>query len=294
MHRLSTCPVCEQTNFRAFLSCRDYTVSHETFSLEQCMTCGFVMTNPQPEQAELPRYYQSDAYISHSNKSQNLVDRAYKISRAFSIRWKYQLLKKHSLKDPETILDYGCGTGSFLEYCQRKGMQVAGVEPSSTARDIAINHTHAQVVADIDEAKNTFDVITLWHVLEHVSDLNNTLEKIKGKLGKNGTMFIAVPNLQSRDAKKYTKHWAAFDVPRHLWHFSKTTMTKLVEKHQLTLNDIVPMRLDAYYVSLLSEKYRTGTNGLTTMGNALTQGWKSNNTAAKTGEYSSLIYIVRK
>lgn len=294
MRRLPTCPVCEQANFRAFQSCEDYTVSHETFDLQQCMSCGFVLTNPQPNEDELPRYYKSEAYISHSNKSQNLIDRAYKISRTFAIKWKHQVLKTNSLYPPKAVLDYGCGTGSFLEYCKQNSMEVAGVEPSSTARAEAIKQTQVEIVADLHEVKNTFDAITLWHVLEHVSDLNKTLENLKGKLRENGTMFIAVPNLQSRDAKKYQEHWAAFDVPRHLWHFSKITMKKLLEKHQLQLRHIVPMRLDAYYVSLLSEKYKRGTSGVTSLGNAIIQGWKSNSAARQTGEYSSLIYIVRK
>lgn len=294
MRKLTYCPVCEQTKFRPLLSCEDHTVSHETFSIEECVTCGFVLTNPQPDEAELPRYYTSGAYISHSDKSQNLVDRIYKVSRTFAIQWKYRVINNKSLTNPKSILDYGCGTGSFLAYCEQKGMQAAGVEPSPAARTIAGKQTSAKLTADLSQINETFDAITLWHVLEHVSALNETLEMLKGRLHQNGTMFIAVPNHQSSDAKKYNSHWAAYDVPRHLWHFSKATMKKLLEKHQLKLNDIVPMKLDAYYVSLLSEKYRGRTNGIANIGKAIVEGWRSNSAAGNTGEYSSLIYIVRK
>lgn len=294
MERLSACPVCSDSNFSAYLSCKDHTVSHETFQLQKCSRCGFVMTNPRPRDNDLPKYYQSEEYISHSDKSTNLVGKIYKVARTFTLKWKYELVQKHSLQKPSSILDYGCGTGAFLLECKKHGMKTTGVEPSSTARAQANEKTGDQVASDILEVNDTVDVISLWHVLEHVSNLNETVVRLKNHLKENGTMFIAVPNLQSHDAKKYGEYWAGYDVPRHLSHFSKNAMQKLLANHNLNLINVVPMRLDAFYVSLLSEKYRNRTNGISTIAKAFVEGWKSNRSAKTTGEYSSLIYIARK
>lgn len=252
------------------------------------------MTNPQPEEKDLPRYYQSESYISHSNKSQGIIDRIYKIARSYTLKWKYHLVQKHSLHHPSSLLDYGCGTGAFLQHCQTRNLHVAGVEPSDLARAEAIRMINAPVVSHLHEAKGQYDAITLWHVLEHVSTLNTTIEELKSKLQNNGTMFIAVPNLNSRDAKKYRQYWAAYDVPRHLWHFTKHSMESILNGHGLKLNKVLPMRLDAYYVSMLSEKYKRGQNNISTMTRALISGWQTNIEAKKTNEYSSLIYIIRK
>ncbi|MGC1241168.1 MAG: class I SAM-dependent methyltransferase [Chryseosolibacter sp.] len=295
MDHLKACPVCQGTDFSHFISCKDYTVSKETFHLEQCSTCGFVMTNPKPSDAELPRYYQSDAYISHSNKSSNIIDQIYKISRTYTLQWKYRLIQQLSLNTPNSILDYGCGTGAFLKECKKNGINVTGVEPSEVAREQARKNTQSLIVPDISEIANQYDAITLWHVLEHVSNLNETLTLLKSHLAENGTMFIAVPNLKSADANKYGKFWAAYDVPRHLWHFTANTMERLLNNHHLKLINVVPMKLDAYYVSLLSEKYRSdGKGAVAGMIKAALQGWKSNSLAKNTREYSSLIYIARK
>jgi 2-polyprenyl-3-methyl-5-hydroxy-6-metoxy-1,4-benzoquinol methylase len=294
MHYLSACPVCGEPQFSAYLSCKDYTVSHETFSLDQCTGCGFVMTNPRPDEGDLARYYESDAYISHSNRSLNLVDQVYKLSRTFTLKWKYDLIRKHGLTRPVSILDYGCGTGGFLQECKRHKMVISGVEPSALARAQAKTNTDREIFRDITEVKTDFDVITLWHVLEHVSELHKTISRLKSHLKESGTMFIAVPNLQSFDAKIYDEYWAAYDVPRHLWHFSRKTMQMVLARHDLKLNTIAPMRLDSYYVSLLSEQYKSRKKGVSNMVKALVQGWKSNRAAKVTEEHSSLIYIVRK
>lgn len=252
------------------------------------------MTNPQPNLEHLDKYYQSNSYISHTNKSTNLIDQVYKFSRKFTLQWKLKLLKKHSLRPPAHVLDYGCGTGAFLNICKNNQLQIAGVEPSAIAREQARRNTGVEIVPTIDFIDGHFDAITLWHVLEHVNDINDTLHKLKSHLHKNGTMFIAVPNLQSNDAKEYGADWAAFDVPRHLWHFSQPAMNRLIKNHALKIHRVIPMLLDAYYVSLLSEKYRSGKNGIVNMVLALHQGLKSNIKAKSTKEYSSLIYIVRK
>lgn len=294
MYALSACPICQKADLYAYLSCRDYTVSQEVFTLQKCNTCGLVLTNPRPDDNDLPKYYQSDRYISHTDNSTSLIDKVYKFSRIFTLKWKLNLLKKYSLHSPANVLDYGCGTGAFLNICMAHKLKIAGVEPSSIAREQAERNTGIEICSEIDHLTGNFDAITLWHVLEHVGDLNGTMEKLKTRLHKNGTMFIAVPNLQSNDAQQYGEQWAGYDVPRHLWHFSQAAMNDFLRNHQLKIHKVIPMRLDAYYVSLLSEKYRNSKNGIKTMTRALYQGLKSNFNAKKTKEYSSLIYLVRK
>jgi len=168
------------------------------------------------------------------------------------------------------------------------------VEPSASARRIAKENTGAEIFQTLTQVKQKVNVITLWHVLEHVTDLHGTIEALKTNLDENGTMFIAVPNHLSIDSLAYGEHWAGYDVPRHLWHFSRNTMARLLSQHHLNLINVVPMQLDAYYVSLLSEKYKNKKSNVPSIITAAMQGWKSNRTAKQTGEYSSLIYIVRK
>ena len=294
MECLPACPLCTEKNFSPYVSCKDYTVSQEIFSLQQCDHCGFVLTNPRPEEAELVKYYQSPAYISHTDSSKQLIDRVYKTARSFTLKWKYRLLIQHTLTKPTSVLDYGCGTGSFLNMSKEHGLHIAGVEPAENARAIAKEQTGTDIASEIKNIKGSFDVITLWHVLEHVVHLNETVKHLKNRLNQNGTIFIAVPNLRSWDAKHYHQQWAAFDVPRHLWHFSRETMEILMSKHDLKIENVLPMPLDAYYVSLLSEKYRSRNNAVGQMAQAVIRGKQSNKEAKKTGEYSSLIYIVRK
>lgn len=294
MEYLATCPICTQKDFSSYLSCKDYTVSGETFPLLRCNSCGFILTNPRPEQADLPDYYQSEAYISHSNSSKQLINQAYKLIRSFTVKWKYELVLRHSVTKPTAILDYGCGTGNFLATCKTQGAHIAGVEPAASARSIAGEVTGTAIAKDIKDVRGTFDAITLWHVLEHVVHLDDTIGNLRSRLNQNGSMFIAVPNPLSWDAMYYKEYWAAFDVPRHLWHFSRKTMKTLLTKHDFKIETVLPMPLDAYYVSLLSEKYKRGYHGVATMAKALLRGKQSNQHAKRTGEYSSLIYIVRK
>jgi SAM-dependent methyltransferase len=243
----------------------------------------------------LEKYYLSDNYISHSNKSAGVVDYAYKVSRIFTLKWKYNLIRTFgNLTHPRLrILDFGCGTGFFLQECEKNKMLVTGVEPSGKAREQAKQRTTGSIVPNLESVTGVFEIITLWHVLEHVQLLNDTINKLKLRLAENGTMFIAVPNLESPDSKKYQEYWAGFDVPRHLWHFNKQSMDRLLSKHNLKLIHILPLKLDAYYVSMLSEKYK-GANKLSTITNAIKQGWKSNQDAKYDSQYSSLIYIARK
>jgi 2-polyprenyl-3-methyl-5-hydroxy-6-metoxy-1,4-benzoquinol methylase len=292
---ISHCPVCSSQTFVPFQQCKDYSVSHETFQLVTCQHCSFVFTNPRPNEKEIAKYYESANYISHAKEAKTIFDRVYRIIRRFAVQWKLEIvMKRFPGKTKVSILDFGCGTGNFLEECQKKGLTVAGVEPSDSARSIANSVLANAVKQKLSEISGQFEAITLWHVLEHVPNLDEVFTALKSTLTNTGTMFIAVPNYQSYDAKHYAEHWAAYDVPRHLSHFNKHTMKIFAQKHGCKIVDIVPMKLDAYYVSMLSESYKANTKNIFTFLRGTLAGLKSNLNAQKTSEYSSFIYIIKK
>lgn len=291
---IKICPVCGGENLQHLLSSKDNTVSQEVFELRQCQTCKLGITTPRPADQDLHQYYLSDDYISHSNKGTTLVDKAYLIARGFTLKWKLRIVHQGNTI-PGKILDYGCGTGEFLSACRNAAWTTVGVEPSPAAREQAKKLTGSPVYESLPSvADENFSVITLWHVLEHVSDLDQTLSLLKSKLAENGTIFIAVPNHSSWDGQHYKEHWAGYDTPRHLWHFSRETMKALITKNGMKAVGTIPMKLDSFYISLLSEKYKNKRSSLTGMLRATFNGFKSNVKASKSGDYSSLIYIVRK
>ena len=295
MTQVAQCPACGETTFKPFLKCIDFTVSHETFSIVTCAKCKFAFTNPYPDLSKLGEYYQSTSYVSHASKPTNAIDHVYVLARSQTLKWKTNLIKQYSGENAKSLLDYGCGTGAFLAASKQKGWNVTGVEPSTAANKIAAETIGQSVYTSIDQlSASKFDTITLWHVLEHVPELHSLLETLRERLTENGTIFIAVPNRNSWDASHYKETWAAYDVPRHLWHFRQIDMQKILSAHSLTVARVLPMKLDAYYVSLLSEKYRHKT--LNAMGIlwSISNGIKSNLSARTTGEYSSLIYVVTK
>ncbi len=267
-------------------------LSGESFAIAQCAKCSFLFTNPRPAESDLGKYYKSEAYISHANKATNLVNLAYKLARNYTLTKKIKLI--NSISSEKTLLDYGCGSGEFLQACQKKAWKIHGFEPENTAREKAISITKNNILSDLEELKNIDQVslITLWHVLEHIPSLNSTFDQLKAKLTINGKFLIAVPNYKCYDAQYYKEYWAAYDVPRHLYHFSMETMKDFLQKHGLKIHKTIPMTLDAYYVSLLSEKYKNGTNNYI---NSIITGYKSNTYALKNqNNYSSLIYIAGK
>jgi 2-polyprenyl-3-methyl-5-hydroxy-6-metoxy-1,4-benzoquinol methylase len=294
---VNQCPICQGTNFSPHLTCTDHSVSHETFAIVKCNTCELLITNPQPAYNELEKYYLSQAYASHINQGKSLLDKVYLLARTFTLKWKLSLLEKNHSKQNGTILDFGCGVGEFLNVANKHGWITTGVEPSQLARMNADPRVSQNIVPSLEHIpiqSKRFDVITAWHVLEHVSDLNNTIEILKQLLTDNGTIFIAVPNHNSWDARHYKSYWAAYDVPRHLWHFNIHSMTRLLSAHSLTVDNIIPMRLDAFYVSLLSETYKGGTFAPNRLAKTVVNGFRSNHSARKNLGFSSLIYIVKQ
>lgn len=290
--RLENCPVCGKPEFKNFLVVKDKSVSQESFVIVQCENCSFKFTNPRPDFASIGSYYESEDYISHSNTNKGLINKAYQVVRSIAVKDKVELVNK--LVPKGAILDYGCGTGYFLSACQKDSWKVEGFEPNNTANKQATETLGKSIEkVSLDHfQKESFEIITLWHVLEHVHTLNETFQQLLSLLKPGGVMLVAVPNADSQDAKKYGENWAAYDVPRHLYHFNQATMKRFLKKHKLTLEDTKPMKYDAYYVSMLSEKYKAGK---TKMFSSVLSGYSSNSYASKNNnDYSSLIYIARK
>ena len=286
----------DEAHLRFFLKCCDHTVSRETFELYEDPRTGMLVTLPRPSEEELPKYYESDAYISHTDSKTGWMEHIYHVVRDHAIRKKVQMVLSWN-GSWGRILDVGCGTGDFLAACDRDGWQAYGVEPNEKARKNAlakIGNSEA-IAASLAELKkgssSPFDVITLWHVLEHVPDLSEYIATIGSLLSETGSLVVAVPNFESYDAKHYKEHWAAYDVPRHLWHFNQKAMQKLFEIHGFRLEAIQPMYFDSFYVSLLSEKYKTGRPRIF---RAFFYGALSNWKARRTNQYSSLIYLLKK
>ncbi|MBI3511707.1 MAG: class I SAM-dependent methyltransferase [Bacteroidetes bacterium] len=290
MNKISSCPICHEKKSDRVFVCMDFTVSKEEFDIRRCLSCGFTFTDPRPDNKDLGKYYESEEYISHSNKKKGFISAVYQRVRRITLNRKLDLINK--IRAKSKLLDIGCGTGEFLNKCKVDGWNVVGVEPSSLARKQCVENFHLDVKQEEELKslpKNSFDVVTMWHVLEHVPGLNERIQEIKGILKDNGVLIIAVPNRNSFDADYYKEFWAAYDVPRHLWHFNANDMRKLMEKNEMKIEQILPMKFDSYYVSLLSEKNKTGKMNLL---RAFINGWKSNRKAGKE-RYSSLIYIIR-
>ena len=276
----------------AFIKVKDYSVSGEEFQLIENKTYGYLETIPKPSLDKLPEYYQTEDYISHTDSKRNLFEKVYHSIREISLKRKLKLINSFKTEQ-KTLLDFGCGTGDFLNTAQNNNWIVSGIEPNKEARLIANSKTN-QAVFDSNHINNfekqSFDVITLWHVLEHVPNLEAQIVQLKALLKPSGVLIIAVPNYKSYDSNYYKQFWAALDVPRHLWHFNQKSVSKLFAKINMSVVKTLPMVFDSYYVSLLSEKYKSGWMNIF---KAFWIGFRSNYKAKASGEYSSLIYVVK-
>ncbi len=293
MEILNKCPLCNNNSLSEFIQCDDYSISKETFTIVKCNTCSYCFTNPRPGINEIGSYYQSDIYISHHANKTGFIPWIYRNIRDKQFVNKTNLIKEFSTKNI-SLLDIGCGTGDFLQYCKSLGWNVKGVEPDEDARKQA---NSKQISVDslsfLESTSEKYDVITMWHVLEHVHNLDERLQQLSSLIKDDGVIIIAVPNLNSWDAKYYKKFWAAYDVPRHISHFSIATISHLFKNHKFNLLKIVPMKFDAFYVSIKSEEYKKKSFIMNLISGTI-NGLKSNLDAVKTKEYSSLIYVFKK
>ena len=277
------------SNKKHFLTVTDYSVSKEVFDLFHDETLDMLITHPQPSLDNLGKYYESVDYISHTDSKRSLFEKAYHFVKSIALKNKLNLINSLQLKKGR-ILDIGAGTGDFLFVAKGNGWKTIGIEPSEKAKRIAINKGVAFAENSSELENHSFDVITMWHVLEHVPNLDNQIKELKRLLKPNGSLIIAVPNFKSFDAKHYGKYWAAYDVPIHFWHFSKKSIKSLFEKEGMQLEKILPMKFDSFYVSLLSEKYKSGKMNFI---KAFFVGLQSNWKAKKNCEYSSHIYVIK-
>lgn len=258
MIHYSHCPVCKKDSITRVFSAEDHTVSHQRFEIWHCNNCSARFTQDIPAQEAIGAFYASENYISHSDTKEGLVNRLYHTVRKRTLQSKMQLVKKETGKKQGTLLDIGCGTGAFLNTMQQAGWKITGLEPDEQARNkaAALYNISAREPGQLfNLPPGGFDAITMWHVLEHVHDLHGYVAQLKKLLAPGGRIFIAVPNYTSYDASVYKEYWAAYDVPRHLYHFSPRSMDVLTGMYGLTVNAIHPMWFDSFYVSMLSEQY---------------------------------------
>ncbi|HUP12898.1 MAG TPA: class I SAM-dependent methyltransferase [Niastella sp.] len=287
------CPVCNSANINPLLTVKDHSVSGESFVIWQCSQCTVRFTQDAPNEAAIGQYYKSENYISHTNTARGFVNKAYLKVRTFTLKLKNDVLQKYTGLQTGNLLDVGAGTGAFVHFMQQSGWATTGLEPDEQARTVAqqqfgLSLQPHEVLKKLPAQQ--FDAITLWHVLEHVHELHSYMDILKSLLKPQGKIFIAVPNYKATDASIYRSSWAAYDVPRHLYHFSPQAINKLALLHGFKVIGQEPMWFDAFYISLLSSKYKKGS---TSWLGAFASGVRSNvNAFLHKERCSSLIYVL--
>ena len=289
------CPICNSSNIQEQLSAKDYTVSQNIFSIWHCNACTARFTQDVPDQDAIGAYYASENYISHSDTKKGIINNLYHMVRKRTLGAKRRMVINETGITKGAILDIGCGTGAFLNTMQEAGWNITGLEPDTIARTKAaeLYNIQPQEPAKLfDLTPATFNAITMWHVLEHVHELHAYIKQIEKLLAPGGKAFIAVPNYTSKDAEIYSAHWAAYDVPRHLYHFSPQSIETLLAQHGLKLTAVKPMWFDSFYVSMLSEQYKNGKGNIV---KAFLNGFISNLQAwGNIRKCSSVIYVISK
>lgn len=277
------------SNHNVYIKVKDHSVSGEEFELLLDENLQLLKTHPQPAPDQLGKYYESEDYISHTDSKRSLFEKLYHAVKQKALRDKVKLIEKFH-PEKGTLLDIGAGTGDFLVSAKNSGWNITGIEPNEKAKGIALSKGVIFKDGVSDIADQSIDVVTMWHVLEHVPDVEAHIKELKRIIKPTGIIVIAVPNYKSYDAKKYGAFWAAYDVPRHLWHFSKTAIEKLFAVESIDLIKVLPMKFDSYYVSLLSEKYKTGKMNFIS---GFSFGLYSNLKGSQNREYSSHIYVLK-
>lgn len=292
--KINSCSACLSEDVTKIMDVKDHSISGESFSLAQCNKCGFRFTEDPPSEADCGPYYQSEDYVSHSDTSEGFIFKVYHWVRNVMLGRKYALLK--SLSAAKTLLDVGSGTGYFPDFMQKKGYKVTGIEVDDKARNYSKDKFGLTVYSPTylkeNKLEGTFGYITLWHVLEHLYRPDEYMQLFHKYLDPNGYLIIAVPNHLSHDAKVYQGYWAAYDVPRHLWHFHPGALHELAERNGFKIIKKESMPFDPFYNAMLSEKYQGKSLGLLRGGwtglIALFKGWSDINQA------SSVIYVMTK
>lgn len=284
------CPLCNSFDISFSLKAKDYTVSGEEFEIWKCKNCSAKFTKNPPSENEIGRYYNSEKYISHSDSNSGFINKVYHFVRRLTLRSKRKLIESYTTLRNGNILDIGSGTGAFAAEMKRAGWAVTALEPDTNAakNSAKLHNIHPLPTSELFNISVKFEAITMWHVLEHVYAVHNYLNEVKRLLAQNGRVFIAVPNFLCYDETVYNEFWAAYDVPRHLYHFSPRSMESLLAAHGLKVIEMKPMWFDSFYVSMLSEKYKTGGNIIKACFTGAASNLKALNDS---GKCSSVIYI---
>jgi len=294
-NHISKCPVCSSDNFEKLFVCTDFLVSNENFSLFKCTKCGFTFTQDFPAENSIDKYYNTPEYVSHSNTQRGFVNFMYHFARKITLRSKINLVQKFVAIKNGDLLDIGAGTGYFLNSMHNANWTVCGIEKSATARRFAqqkFGLTLFEPDKLVQIPDKSQDIITLWHVLEHLENPNIIFENLYRILKAEGVLIVAMPNRISADARHYRQWWAAYDIPRHLWHFSPSDFGQLAENHNFKTMNIKSMFFDPFYISILSEKHKS-TFGATYIG--LIKGiFFTIQSIFNKKNCSSLIYILKK
>lgn len=289
---MNTCPWCGKPSQKSYLKLKDYFLTQEDFEIFECDHCHLLFTVPRPDPDHIGAYYQSEAYYSHQENSKGFIPKIYEMVKTINLKHKVSLATEGMAKG--SLLDIGCGVGDFLMQVKRIGWDITGIEPSENAKPIAEKRLGFRPLDPSFSSSletGSFDVITLWHVLEHVDDLQTQISEFSRLLKPGGRLVLALPNYLSYDADYYRDKWAAWDVPRHLNHFSPFAISTIFSETDLEIVDIQKLRWDAYYISFLSEKYLG--HGMPLV-RGLFKGMKSNRLARVSGNYSSMVYILKK
>jgi SAM-dependent methyltransferase len=259
MVHYTNCPLCHASNLDDYIPVSDHFLSGEKFMLIKCRECGLVITQDHPDEKDAGRYYESVNYVSHNDKAGGISAAVYRIAREFMLKRKYRMICRAAGMDRGKLLDIGSGTGHFLAMMKKNGWSVTGIEVNEKAREYSKENFGLDVKTGLDNSvieSGPFDVITLWHVLEHFQNPFSYMNEISKLLKKEGILVIALPNSQSSDALYYGEFWAAWDVPRHLWHFTPDVFKRFAQNYGYTVKSMKPLPLDVFYISFLSEKYK--------------------------------------
>lgn len=292
----TSCPICSSKELKHFLECEDFYATHEVFTLKKCSSCQFILTDNAPNEKDIDKYYKAENYISHTDTDKGLFNKLYHYVREVSLKSKVKLIHEFAVyEDKGLLVDIGSGTGYFLDAMRDKHWLVTGIEKNEGARKVAKHKFDIDTQPDsyfyeIPPAKK--DVVTMWHVLEHIENLDKLLTQVYNVLTPVGTFVVAIPNTDSYDAHYYKKFWAAYDVPRHLWHFNKSNFEKLANKYNFEIIATKPMLFDGFYISMLSEQYK---KSFLASIQGLTKGfWFYLKTLFHSEKASSTIYILKK
>lgn len=254
---MKNCLVCQGEKFETLVESRDFCVSQEDFHVAKCSACGFAYTVNAPNHEEIGKYYEHADYVSHTDTKEGLFFKIYHGVRDYMLGRKRSHITKHvQLKKS---LDIGAGTGYFVNHLRENGVEAIGFEPDQGARQQAKNNFGLDLkpsLEEILESNEKFDAISMWHVLEHVHDLKAYFKHFQDLLKPGGVLAIAVPNYTSLDGRYYKKYWAAYDLPKHLWHFSPNSLRKLGSANGFTHAKSYAMPFDPFYIALLSEGHK--------------------------------------